>query len=64
MKNYGKETNVSNVILTKMDSSSKGGIALSMVKKFETKIAFICNGETLQDIKSFDAEDFVNELVE
>lgn len=62
-ENFGKEADMSAVILTKMDSSAKGGIALSMVKKYKNNISFICFGETLDDIKPFEAKEFVNDLI-
>ncbi|MCT4552041.1 MAG: signal recognition particle-docking protein FtsY [Alphaproteobacteria bacterium] len=63
-ENFGKEADMSAVILTKMDSSAKGGIALSMVKKYGNNISFVCFGETLNDIKPFNAKEFVDDLVE
>ncbi len=51
------------VILTKYDSSAKGGVAFSLGKELNIPIAFVGFGETYNDITTFDVEKYVNEFL-
>ncbi len=51
------------VILTKYDSSAKGGVAFSLGKELGIPIAFVGFGETYADIAPFDVEKYVNEFM-
>ncbi len=51
------------VILTKYDSSAKGGVAFSLGKELNIPIAFVGFGETYNDIATFDVEQYVNEFI-
>lgn len=51
------------VIMTKHDSSAKGGIAISLGKQFHIPIAFVCNGEHYENISAFNPEKYVNEFL-
>lgn len=48
------------VIMTKLDSTAKGGIAISLGKQFGVPIAFLCNGERYENIFSFDPEKYID----
>lgn len=50
------------VILTKLDGSSKGGAALSVSTELGIPIAFVGLGEKSEDLKPFNAKDFVDNL--
>ncbi len=50
------------LVLTKIDSTAKGGIALSIYKKYELPIAFVGFGETLCDFSPFDAMSYSKAL--
>lgn len=54
---------ISGIILTKLDSSSKGGVVFAIAKKFGIPIKFVGVGEGLEDITPFDVEDFVNNIL-
>jgi len=52
------------VILTKIDTDSKGGAALSIAHTIGKPIAFVCNGQEYGDIIKFDADWMVNRIFE
>ena len=52
------------VFLSKLDGSAKGGIALSIVKDVRLPILFVGTGEEANDMALFDANQFVDSLIE
>ena len=60
---FVEAANVSGVILTKLDGSSRGGIVFSIVKEFELPIKFVGVGQNAEDLIPFDAEVFVDALL-
>ncbi|MDY6770512.1 MAG: signal recognition particle receptor subunit alpha [Candidatus Nanohaloarchaea archaeon] len=54
---------INGVVVTKMDSSAKGGGALSSCARTDATIQFIGTGEGLEDLEVYDPEDFVSELL-
>ncbi len=61
-KAFKEVTNLTGIILTKMDSSSKGGIILAVKDLFNIPVKFIGLGEKMTDLKPFDLEAFVNSM--
>ena len=53
---------VTGLILTKMDGSAKGGIALAIERECGIPIKFIGTGESAQDLEAFDPERYLNGL--
>ena len=51
------------VILTKIDGTSKGGIALAVHREFGVPVTFIGTGEGMDDLEPFDAREFVTALL-
>ena len=51
------------IILTKYDSTAKGGIAISIGKELNLPVAFVCTGEKYQDISVFDKEAYIKEFL-
>lgn len=51
------------VILTKYDSTAKGGCAVSIGKELGIPVAFICTGEKYENIEKFSAEKYINEFL-
>jgi fused signal recognition particle receptor len=62
-KSFNEVTKLTGIILTKMDSTSKGGIILSIKDAFNLPVKFIGLGETLDDLQEFDLELFIHGLV-
>lgn len=50
---------VSGIVLTKMDSTSKGGIILSIKDELKIPVKFVCFGEQIDDIEEFDLEKYL-----
>ena len=55
-------TNISGVILTKLDGTSKGGIVLAIRDKYNLPIKMIGLGEKMEDLEYFDLEDYIGGL--
>jgi fused signal recognition particle receptor len=56
---FNEVTKLTGIILTKMDSSSKGGIILAIKDAFNLPVKFIGLGEQLSDLQPFDLEMFI-----
>ena len=51
------------IVLTKLDSSAKGGFVVSLCNELAIPVAFVGTGEKLEDLEKFSAEDFVEALI-
>jgi fused signal recognition particle receptor len=60
---FGEAAGVSGVALTKLDGSAKGGVAVAIAYELGLPVKLIGVGETLDDLRPFDAEDFARALV-
>ncbi|MGN1226243.1 MAG: signal recognition particle-docking protein FtsY [Candidatus Cryptobacteroides sp.] len=63
-KEFARATKISELALTKMDGSARGGVAVGLVDQFRIPIRYIGVGEGIEDIKDFDREEFVKTLFE
>lgn len=67
-KIFKETTNVSGIVLTKMDGTAKGGIVLAIGKELGIPVKFVGLGETMNDLHPFDTEKFAyglfKELIE
>lgn len=64
MKEFNNSVSVTGLVLTKLDGTAKGGIIFSLVKKFNVPIRFVGLGENLDDLQPFDAELYVQALLD
>jgi len=64
IENFSNYVPIDNVILNKMDGTSKGGIVMSIVEKFKLPISFIGTGEKVSDIVEFNFEDYLKSLID
>jgi fused signal recognition particle receptor len=62
-RTFSESTNLTGIIVTKVDGSTKGGIALATERELGIPIKFIGTGESINDLSPFDAEGFVAALV-
>ena len=62
-KLFKESTDVTGVILTKMDGTGKGGIVFAIAQELEVPVAFLTFGEQAEQIKIFDAHEYVSELL-
>ncbi len=56
-------TNLDGIVLTKLDGTGKGGIVFGITQELGLPIRYITFGEKLEDIKEFDAKEFVSDLL-
>ena len=61
-KEFKGATDLTGIILTKMDGTSKGGIAVAIQSELQIPVKYIGVGETIEDLQKFDADQFVNAL--
>jgi len=62
-KDFKEALNISGVIITRMDSSAKGGGALTACAETNAPVYFITTGEKINDLESFNPESFLSRLL-
>jgi fused signal recognition particle receptor len=62
-KLFSEAVDVSGIVLTKLDGTAKGGIALAIATELGIPVKLIGLGETLEDLRPFDARDFARALL-
>ena len=61
-KEFGEAADLTGIILTKMDGTAKGGIAVAIQSQLQIPVKYIGVGETIEDLQKFDADQFVDAL--
>ena len=61
-REFGEVANLTGIILTKMDGTAKGGIAVAIQSELSVPVKYIGVGETIEDLQKFRADEFVNAL--
>ena len=61
-KEFKDVTDISGIVLTKMDGTAKGGIAVAIQAELAIPVKYIGVGETIDDLQKFNSDDFVNAL--
>lgn len=61
-REFGEVANLTGIILTKMDGTAKGGIAVAIQSELNVPVKYIGVGETIEDLQKFDSDEFVNAL--
>ena len=61
---FGDAVGVSGVVLTKLDGTAKGGIALAITGELGIPVKLIGMGEGLEDLRPFDARQFAHALLD
>lgn len=61
-KQFGEVTDISGIVLTKLDGTAKGGIAIAIQSELKVPVKYIGIGEKIDDLQRFDAEQFVDAL--
>ncbi len=61
-KTFQDVTGVTGIILTKLDGTAKGGVVLAVTRETDVPIRFVGVGETVDDLRPFDAESFAAAL--
>jgi fused signal recognition particle receptor len=60
---FGKAVEVTGAVLTKLDGSAKGGVALAIASELGVPVKLIGIGESLEDLRPFDADQFARALL-
>jgi len=63
-KEFNEVADLTGIVLTKLDGTAKGGIAIAIQSELSIPVKYIGIGEQIDDLQKFNAEDFVNALFE
>lgn len=61
-RQFNEAADITGVVLTKMDGSAKGGIAVAIQSELKIPVKYIGVGETIDDLQKFDSDQFVDAL--
>lgn len=61
-REFGEVANLTGIVLTKMDGTAKGGIAVAIQSELNIPVKYIGVGESIDDLQKFNSDDFVNAL--
>ena len=63
VKSFYERTSIDGIVLTKLDSTSKGGVVFSILKELNIPIKYIGTGEKVEDISVFNSKEFVESII-
>lgn len=58
-KEFGTVADLTGIVITKLDGTAKGGIAITISEEFDMPVKFIGTGEGIEDLEVFDPETFI-----
>ena len=61
-KQFKEVSDISGIVLTKLDGTAKGGIAIAIQAELGIPVKYIGVGETIDDLQKFDSDEFVQAL--
>ncbi len=61
-REFNEVADITGIVLTKMDGSAKGGIAVAIQSELKIPVKYIGVGESIEDLQKFDSDEFVNAL--
>lgn len=61
-KEFAEVTNITGIVLTKLDGTAKGGIAVAIQKELNLPVKYIGVGEHIDDLQKFNSDEFVDAL--
>lgn len=61
---FGRSLNITGIVLTKLDGTARGGIVFSIKNKLGVPVKFIGVGEGIEDLRPFNAKEFVDAIFE
>nr|WP_297707301.1 signal recognition particle-docking protein FtsY [uncultured Butyrivibrio sp.] len=61
-REFGEAASLTGIVLTKLDGTAKGGIAVAIVSELNIPVKYIGVGEGLDDLERFNSDEFVNAL--
>lgn len=62
-REFGATLDLTGIVLTKLDGTAKGGVILAIADEHEVPVRYIGVGERAQDLRDFDAEEFVEAML-
>ena len=63
-KEFSEVTNITGIILTKLDGTAKGGVVIGICSELNVPVKLIGVGEKIEDLQVFNAEEFAKALFE
>ena len=63
VKAFKEETDITGLVLTKLDGTAKGGVVIGIVESNKIPVKFIGVGEQIDDMEIFNSEDFVKAII-
>lgn len=63
-REFNEVADITGIVLTKLDGTAKGGIAIAIQSELGIPVKYIGIGEKIDDLQKFNAEDFINALFE
>ncbi len=63
VKAFKEETDITGLVLTKLDGTAKGGVVIGIVEENKIPVKFIGVGEQIDDMEIFNSEDFVKAII-
>lgn len=63
VRTFGQSIDLTGLVLTKMDSTAKGGVVVALKQEFDLPVKFIGVGEGIEDLVPFDVESFAEEVL-
>lgn len=63
VKAFKETTDISGIVLTKLDGTAKGGVVLGIVSENQIPVKFIGVGEQIDDMQVFNSEEFLNAII-
>lgn len=61
-KIFNEAAGVTGIVLTKLDGTAKGGVVINIMETLRIPVRFIGVGEGIEDLRPFDAEEFINAI--
>lgn len=59
---FGNVADITGIVITKLDGTAKGGIAITIADEFDMPIKFIGTGEGIEDLETFEPREFIGGL--
>ena len=59
---FGNVADITGIVITKLDGTAKGGIAITIADEFDMPVKFIGTGEGIEDLEAFDPKEFIGGL--
>ncbi|MBE5963545.1 MAG: signal recognition particle-docking protein FtsY [Lachnospiraceae bacterium] len=62
LREFNEVANITGIILTKLDGTAKGGIAVAIQSEYKIPVKYVGVGEKVEDLQKFNSDEFVNAL--